>query len=450
MLTYYISHVNIPIHEAKSFAITFSLKENIIMGKRSFAILLIAMLCIAMVGCSKKTESSADNSGTESTKPISLDLNVWSPSEDQDPQYGEWLTTMCNKFNEEHPEWDITFKYGVCSESDAKKLVPQDIDAAADVFLYSSSGLENLCEANCLSQFGGQYLEGINKNYPKVIVDSLTYEDGGVYGVPMTTNTFYMYYDKSVFTEDDVKSLEIMLEKGKVAVPLTDGFYSSSFYLGAGCKFFGESGNDREAGINIGDDNAVAVTNYLVDLADNKNMVVATPDEAIAMMREGKVNAYFCGTWQAEQTKEILGDNFGIAPLPSYTLDGKETQMRPFSSAKAIGVKSTTEYPEIAIELAMYLGGFEGQKLHYETRGYVPCENALLQDAEIQKDNVVKIDSYTIENIAVPRSNFTEMSYFWLPAESFGTELRDGVITHENAKEKTEAFNVSANSSGLK
>ncbi|HEX3077745.1 MAG TPA: extracellular solute-binding protein [Lachnospiraceae bacterium] len=428
------------------------------MRKRCLVTLLMFTLGIAMIGCSKKVQTTEDKgtavneskNDSETADPISMDLSVWSPSEDQDPQYGEWLTTMCNRFNEEHPEWDITFKYGVCSESDAKTLVPQDIDAAADVFIYSSSGLENLCQSDCLSQLGGQYLDSIYDNYPRVIVDCLTYEDGGVYGVPMTTNTFYMYYDKSVFSEDDVKSIEAMLQKGKVAIPLTDGFYSSAFYLGAGCTFFGADGKDRKAGIDIGGENAVAVTNYLVDLVSNPNMVVAAPADAIAMMREGKVNAYLCGTWQAEQTKEILGDNFGVAVLPSFTLNGKETPMKPFSSAKAIGVKSTTKYPEAAIELAMYLGGFEGQKLHYKTRSYVPCQNDLLNDAEIQKDEVVMVDAYTIYNVAVPRSNFTEMSYFWSPAESFGTELRDGVITHANAKEKTEAFHVSANSSGVK
>lgn len=427
------------------------------MRKRCLAILLVALLGTSLLGCSKQAETSGDNnvtpsenqSGNETVEPTKVELTVWSPSEDQDPQYGEWLNTMCNKFNEEHPEWDITFTYGVCTESDAKKLVPQDVDAAADVFIFSSTGLENLCQANSLSQLGGKYLDTINANYPKVLVDGLTYEDGGVYGVPMTTNTFFMYYDKSVFTEEDVKSLEAMLEKGKVAIPLTDGFYSSSFYLGAGCSFFGPEGKDRSAGIEIGGENAVAVTNYLVDLVANPNTVVATPADAIAMMREGNVNAYLCGTWQAEQTKEILGDNFGVAALPSINLNGTQTQMKPFGSSKAIGVKSTTKYPEVAIELAMYLGGYEGQKYHYETRNYVPCYNDLLEDATIQEDIVVKTDAYTIANIAVPRANFTEMGYFWTPAESFGTELRDGVITHENAKEKTEAFNISANSSGV-
>ena len=28
---------------------------------------------------------------------------------------------------------------------------------------------------------------------------------------------------------------------------------------------------------------------------------------------------------------------------------------------------------------------------------------------------------------------FMEMSYYWTPAESFGTEIRDGVVTHATA-----------------
>ena len=423
------------------------------MKKKWIAMLLTAAMVMGLAGCSTGDTGSGDEGSSgdaqgNSGETEDVSLTVWSPSEDQDPEYGEWLNTMCEQFASEHPEWNIKFTYGVCSESDVKTLVPQDVDAAADVFVYSSTGLENLCQANCLAEFGGSYLDTINEEYPESLVDTLMY-DGGVYGVPITTNTFFMYYDKSVFSEDDVTSLEAMLQKGKVAIPLTDGFYMSAFYLGAGCTFFGEDGTDRDAGIVLDTDNAVAMTNYLVDLVANDNRVVASPDEAIAMMREGTVNAYWCGTWQAAQTEEILGDNFGVTPLPTVTVDGEKMQLRPFSSSKAIGVKSTTEYPEAAIALAMYLGGYDSQKLHYEVRNYVPCQKELLASEEIQKDAVVMCDSYTIENIAVPRSNYTEMAYFWTPAESFGTELRDGVITHDNAEAKTMAFNESANSSGV-
>ena len=129
--------------------------------------------------------------------------------------------------------------------------------------------------------------------------------------------------------------------------------------------------------------------------------------------------------------------------LPSVMIDGQNCQLRPFTSAKAVGVKSTTEYPEIAL----YLAGYEGQKAHYELRGYSPCENQLIE--EVQGDVVCSVNAQTIAEIAVPRGSFTEFSYFWTPAESMGLEIRDGVVTHDNAAEKTEAFNLAANTSGI-
>ena len=53
--------------------------------------------------------------------------------------------------------------------------------------------------------------------------------DGFLYGVPFTTNTWYMYYDKRVFTEEDVKSLEAMLDKGVVSFPFLNSWYLPSF-----------------------------------------------------------------------------------------------------------------------------------------------------------------------------------------------------------------------------
>ncbi len=400
-------------------------------------------------GASEETasqENTPQESVSESVTPEEVKLTVWSPSEDQNPELGQWLNTMCEQFNELHPEWDITFEYGVCTESDAKKLVPQDIDAAADVFLYGSTGLENLCQSSSLAEWGGKYKEAVEAGYPKALVSCLNY-DGGLYGVPFTTDTYFMYYDKSVFSEEDVKSLDVMLTKGKVAFPLANGYYLAAFYQANGCTFFGQDGKNREAGIDLSGDKALDVTNCLVDLVANKNFIVAEPSDAIGMMREGNCDAYICGTWQATQTQEVLGDNFGVTVLPSVKINGVDTQIRPFTSAKAVGVKATTAYPEAAMNLALYLAGYDAQKAHYEMRGYVPCENTLV--AEVSGDEICRADAQTVNEIAIARACFTEFSYFWSPAESMGTDLRDGVVTHENAKEKTEAFHAAVNSSGV-
>ena len=92
------------------------------------------------------------------------------------------------------------------------------------------------------------YIKNTNS---EAIIDSVTVNDC-IYGVPFTTNTWYMFYDKSVYGEDDIKSLDTMLEKGKVSFPLTNSWYIGAFYVGNGCTLFGEDGKDEEAGIDFG------------------------------------------------------------------------------------------------------------------------------------------------------------------------------------------------------
>ena len=57
-------------------------------------------------------------------------LMVWSPSQDQAKDSGEWLQTCCDRFAELHPEWNITFVYGVADEAGAAGTVSQDAEPA--------------------------------------------------------------------------------------------------------------------------------------------------------------------------------------------------------------------------------------------------------------------------------------------------------------------------------
>ena len=94
--------------------------------KRFLAGFMALTLGAGLTGCG----SSKSATGAEKVR-----LMVWSPSEDQSKESGEWLQTMCKKFASEHPEWDITFVYGVADEATATDQVSQDPDASADVFM---------------------------------------------------------------------------------------------------------------------------------------------------------------------------------------------------------------------------------------------------------------------------------------------------------------------------
>lgn len=374
-------------------------------------------------------------------------LMVWSPSEDQSQSSGQWLQTCCERFAELHPEWDITFVYGVADEASAATAVAQDPEASADVFLYANDTLTTMTDAKALAKFGGKYADELKATNSETLLDSLTL-DGYIYGVPFTTNTWYMYYDKRVFSEEDVKSLDAMLEKGVVSFPFVNSWYLPAFYFGNGCTLFGD-GTQEELGADFGGENAVEVTEYLVDLAANPNFKIDQDGSGLAGLRDGSIHAIFSGSWDAAAVREILGENMGVAALPTYTLNGKEKQMYSYAGSKAIGVNTSTDYMVQAVELAMYLGSAEAQQLHYELRGVIPCNTELNEDPAIAADEVVRAQNDTFDRTSKLQPFVAQMNNCWTPVENMGKAIRNGTVTKENAAEQTKAMNDAMNSDGI-
>jgi len=400
-----------------------------------------AALCAAgllLAGCGPV----AGDSGAEKIR-----LMVWSPSEDQSKDSGQWLQTCCENFAALHPEWDITFVYGVSNEASAAGAVAQDPEASADVFMYANDTLTIMTDANALAKFGGIYAEELQATNSETLLDSLTL-DGNIYGVPFTTNTWYMYYDKSVFTEEDVKSLDTMLEKGVVSFPFVNSWYLPAFYFGNGCTLFGD-GTQEELGADFGGENAVEVTEYLVDLAANPNFKIDQDGSGLAGLRDGSINAIFSGSWDAAAVQEILGDDMGVAALPTYTLNGEEKQMYAYAGSKAIGVNTATKYMKASVELAMYLGSAEAQRLHYELRNVIPCNTELNSDPEIAADPVVQAQNDTFDRTSILQPFVAAMNNCWTPVENMGKAIRNGSVTKENAAEQTKAMNDAMNSNGI-
>ena len=400
------------------------------------AVLVTSLAVTGLTGC------GSGDGGKESVR-----LMVWSPQGDQSVDQGQWLQTCCNAFAEEHPEWDITFVYGVADEASSAGQVSQDAEASADVFLYANDNLTTMTDADALVKFGGKYREEIEETNSQTSLDSVT-KDGEIYGVPFAINTWFMFYDKSVFSEEDVKNLDTMLEKGVVSFPFTNSWYLPAFYIGNGCTLFGD-GTDASAGVDFGGEKAQEVTDYLIDLESNPNFRIDADGSGIAGLRDGSINAMFSGSWDAAAVKEALGDNMGVAALPTYTLNGEEKQMYSYAGTKAVGVNTQSDYMVQAVELAIFLGNEYSQRLHYELENVVPCHTALLEDEGIMTDEVVAAINDTFNRTSILQPNLAEMSNCWTPVENMGKGIRNGSITHENSAEQTEQMNEAMNSDGI-
>ena len=410
------------------------------MKKRGLALLLTAGLLAGLTGCAAAGGEGGD--GAEKVR-----LMVWSPSNDQSKDSGEWLQTMCERFADEHPEWDITFVYGVADEASAAGQVSQDPEASADVFMFANDTLTTMTDANALAKFGGKYRDEIESNNSEEVIASLTM-DANLYGVPFTTNTWFMYYDKSVFSEEDVKNLDTMLEKGVVSFPFTNSWYLPAFYIGNGCTLFGD-GTNEAAGVDFGGEKAREVTDYLIDLEANPNFRIDADGSGIAGLRDGSISALFSGSWDANAVKEALGDNMGVASLPTYTLNGREVQMMAYAGSKAIGVNPNCDNMVAAIELAVFLGSGEAQQAHYELCSVIPCSTELLAQPDFASDQLVAAQNNTFENTSILQPFVSKMNNCWTPVENMGKGIRNGSITHDNAAEQAEEMNDAMNSDGI-
>ena len=176
------------------------------MKKKAISLLLVAAMTATMTaGCGGKQEAAdnttagndaapsteaaaSDDAATEEEEAWSGTLTVWSPQEDQDTG---WLQKECDAFNAAHPNWDVTFEYGVCAEGDAKATVTTDVEGSADVYMLANDNIPDLVAANALAELGVSYLDYVTSTNSDSITASVTYNDA-VVAFPFTSNTWFM------------------------------------------------------------------------------------------------------------------------------------------------------------------------------------------------------------------------------------------------------------------
>ena len=411
------------------------------MKLRTISVVAAAAVALSLSACGS---SNDNNSSGESSGPTAVTLSVWAPSEDQ-PTDTSWLQTQEKAFEAAHTDYAITWKNSIVSEGDAANTVKQDASAAADVYMFANDQLGALVQANAIGVLPPDAISQVKSQNSDVMVTSVTGTDGQIYGVPYTANTWFMYYDKSKFTDDDIKSLDAMLAKGKVAFPLDNGWYIASFYAGNGCTLFGPDGTDESAGFDFSGTKASDVTTYLTTLVANPNFVNDANGAGLAGIKTGEISAYFSGSWDAADVKAALGANYGAAQPPSFTVDGKQVQIKAFAGSKAAAFNPNVNPANatIAAQFAAFLGSTAAQQSHYTMRGIIPSDNSLASDPTIAADPVAVAQMDTVQNASILQPTVASMGNYWDPAASFGKALLSGDVTAANAAEKTEAWNTS-------
>ncbi len=392
--------------------------------KKMIAFFMAMMMTLSLLaGCGSPAETTtAPDSGEKETADQSqvsdekekITLKVWG---DQ----GELaiVEQLCNEFAAAHTEKEYTFEYGAVGAVDGKTRYLEDPAAAADVFLFADDQLIDLVKADALYEVTRNTDAIVAANTPGSI-NAASYE-GTLYGYPMTSdNGYFLFYDKSVFAEEDLASLDRILEVAAAAnkqvhMDVSNGWYLASFFIGNGCTLTVEDGKQ------ICDFNSPAGLAAAEAIrAFGNNPAFVTGDDSVLVGGIGEsIACGVSGTWSAEGIKEKLGDNYGCAKLPTFTCGGKQVQMASFLGCKIYGVNSQTAHPVEAMELAEYLTNEVAQLQRYKDLSYGPSNVKALADESIASNIALQALNAQSE-FAVSQ---LVLGAFWTPAEAFGAEL---------------------------
>ena len=370
------------------------------------ALLTAGVMLLSLSACSR-------NNGDVSSDTVNL--KVWGAQEDQD-----MLKTMVENFKKANPNTTYNITFGVVGEKDTQTKLMEDPSAAADVFAFPDDQLGDMVSAGVLYE--------ITLNKDKVTTENsegsvaAATRNGKLYAYPMTAdNGYFLYYDKSVLSADDVKTLDGLLDaaqaKGKkVLMDISNGWYVASFFLSAGGTLDIKDGKQT---CDFNNENGVAAGEAVKKFCEHPAFI--TGEDAILTGGIGNtIAAGVSGTWTAEAIQQKLGDNYAAAKLPTFTLNGKQVQMKSFAGYKLMGVNTATKHPKEAMKLAEFLTNEENQILRFEKRAMGPSNTKAASNEKV-KANVALAALAEQNEYGVSQANV--LSTTWDPLEAFGTAM---------------------------
>lgn len=353
-----------------------------------------------------------------------VSLTVWGAEEDE-----ALLSEMIESFKANYAEmadFDITFV--AQSESTCKDTLLGDPEAGADVFAFADDQLMVMVAAGVLEEVPDA--DNIKAANVEGAVSAASVGDT-LYAYPMTAdNGYFLYYNKAYFSEEDVKTLDAMLEvaaanEKKIVMDFSSGWYLYSFFGNTGMEVgLNEDGISNYCTWNAtdGDIKGTDVAEAMLAIAENPGFASMEDGDFVAGVKDGSVIAGVSGVWNATALEEAWGKNYGAVKLPTYTCAGKQVQMASFAGYKMLGVNAYSANKEWAEKFAEWITNEENQTLRFEKRGQGPSNTKAGASEEVSKSPAIQALISQSQYASLQRIG----AAYWDPVSEFGKTMAAG------------------------
>ena len=389
--------------------------------KKLIALLLALVLCFSLVGVA-------------AAEPETYEITVW-VSETEGVK--ELTEKQIQEFAEREGIIIIAHVEGI-SESDSATQMITSVEDGADLYCFAQDQLARLVQAGALAPLGVKASEEVTANNSVGSVAAATV-DGQLYCYPLTDdNGYFLFYNKSIIPEEDVGSFEKIIADCeahgmKFSFQITtSAWYNASFFFATGCV--SEWTTDADGNFVSVNDTFNSEAGFIA----LKGMQKLLKSSAFTASEAGTADfsaaipsaAVVSGTWDVNTAKEALGENYAVAPLPSFEVDGVTYQLGSFSGCKLMGVKPQTDPKKAAMlqKLALYLTGEKCQAERFAAFGWGPSNKAVQASEAVQSDEA--LCALAAQNVyAVPQGQIH--GSWWNIAKAYAVAAQNATTDEE-------------------
>lgn len=435
--------------------------------KKSLTVVALSVLLIGggLLGSCGNGESVAASSTAPSSTASSVAatptaLTMWMSKADSAAK-----DDLVAGFNAKYPDTPISVTVTQVEEGDVGTKYLADPDATPDIAHVPGDVVNNLQSHSAIAGFTDTDVSSyINGDISTSTLKTATYSSI-LYGLPFSTNTFYLYYNTSFFTANDVKTLKGMndaviannakenatIVKKTLAFDMSNGWYIQSLFMSEDDGIYADDGTSETA-TNIATDKTLAmnVAKLVRDMYKSSSAPTATApgyelggdtDMKVALIK-GETKAFVSGSWNYSMAKAAFGDdNVGMTCLPTIKLGTTDTAWKSVGDYKSIVVSNTSKNKKLAQKFAFYLASKEGQKIRFDDNGggTMPTSIALNNDATFQAKNpFANVMGAVSENGVFRQNTCKKFSKNWWDASTaFAKTIRYGAADSEGNYDET-------------
>lgn len=382
-------------------------------------LLLIISAILLLTGC-----TAGETPAEDPEQPVSL--RVWVGDQADLP----WINEVISGFTRAHPEKIYRIDVGVQNEGDAAKAVLTDVEAAADVFTFADDQLSLLMTGGALMpiQDGA---ESIRMQNLAEAAAAASDPSGQLYAYPATAdNGYFLFYNTQYFSDEDVQTLEGILDKAAAAgkyfaYPMSNGWYLYSFFKAAGLEMeLSEDGVTNRCTWNAADAEipGTSVLARLMEIGAHPGFIEADSDAFVAGVKDGSIIAGVSGTWNASVAADIWGSHYAAAKLPTFQLEGQPRQMASFSGFKLVGVNAYSAHVGDAMDLAAFMTARDAQIRRFELRRQGPSNLEALASPAVMEEPAIAAITAQAPFASIQRVG----SKYWDAAAALGKIIVNG------------------------